>query len=172
MWGHCGLGKAVYATGWRDENARVRPMGRIISAIRGRTRWPRRSGKSDARVPYLRSTGSPTYPALPRRSNAGLNKGEALNALARTLFFHRHGEIRDRIVEDQSYGACGLNLAVAAVILWNTIYLGRAVTELRSQGEAVPDECLAHIAPLAGSTLPSMAITSGRLPRPKTASGP
>ena len=49
--------------------------------------------------------------------------------------------------ENQSYRASGLNLA-AAVILWNTVYLGRAVAELRSQGEAVPDELLAHIAPL------------------------
>jgi hypothetical protein len=62
-----------------------------------------------------------TDPALRRRSNAGLNKGEARNALARTLFFHRHGEIRDRTFENQSYRASGLNLAVAAVILWNTI---------------------------------------------------
>jgi len=49
--------------------------------------------------------------------------------------------------ENQSYRASGLNLA-AAVILRNTVYLGRAVAELRSQGEAVPDELLAHIAPL------------------------
>ena len=89
-----------------------------------------------------------TDPALRRRSNAGLNKGEARNALARTLFFHRHGEIRDRTFENQRYRASGLNLAVAAVILWNTVYLSRAVAELRSAGEEVPDELLAHIAPL------------------------
>ena len=89
-----------------------------------------------------------TDPALRRRSNAGLNKDEARNALARTLFFHRHGEIRDRTFENQSYRASGLNLAVAAVILWNTVYLGRAVAELRTQGDAVPDELLSHIAPL------------------------
>jgi TnpA family transposase len=32
-------------------------------------------------------------PALRRRVSAGLNKGEARNALARTVFFHRLGEI-------------------------------------------------------------------------------
>jgi TnpA family transposase len=89
-----------------------------------------------------------TDPALRRRSNAGLNKGEARNALARTLFFHRHGEIRDRTFENQSYRASGLNLAIAAVILWNTVYLGRAVAELRTNGETVPDELLARVAPL------------------------
>jgi TnpA family transposase len=87
-------------------------------------------------------------PALRRRANAGLNKGEARNALARAVFFHRLGEIRDRTFENQRYRASGLNLAVAAIILWNTVYLGRAVDELRSRGEIIPDELVAHIAPL------------------------
>ena len=87
-------------------------------------------------------------PALRARSNAGLNKGDARNALARTLFFHRHGEIRDRTFEHQRYRASGLNLAVAAVILWNSVYLRRAVEQLRADGEEVPDRLLAHIAPL------------------------
>ncbi len=87
-------------------------------------------------------------PALRRRTNAGLNKGEARNALARAVFFHRLGEIRDRTFENQRYRASGLNLVVAAIILWNTLYLGRAVDELRSRGEIIPDELLAHIAPL------------------------
>jgi len=54
-------------------------------------------------------------PALRRRANAGLNKGEARNALARAVFFHRLGEIRDRTFENQRYRASGLNLAVAAI---------------------------------------------------------
>ena len=87
-------------------------------------------------------------PALRRRASAGLNKGEAHHALKRAVFFHRLGEIRDRTFENQSYRASGLNLAVAAIILWNTVYLGRAVDELRATGETIPDELLAHIAPL------------------------
>ena len=87
-------------------------------------------------------------PALRRRTSAGLNKGEARNALARAVFFHRLGEIRDRTFENQRYRASGLNLAAAAIILWNTVYLGRAVDELRSCGEIIPDEVLAHVAPL------------------------
>src|SRR5277367_5388060 len=87
-------------------------------------------------------------PALRRRSNAGLNKGEAHHALKRAVFFHRLGEIRDRTFENQRYRASGLNLAVAAIILWNTVYLGHAVGELRSRGEILPDELLAHVAPL------------------------
>jgi TnpA family transposase len=57
---------------------------------------------------------------LRRRANAGLNKGEARNALARVVFFHRLGDLRDRSFENQAYRASGLNLLVAAIILWNT----------------------------------------------------
>jgi TnpA family transposase len=87
-------------------------------------------------------------PALRRRANAGLNKGEAHHALKRAVLFHRLGEIRDRTFENQRYRASGLNLAVAAIILWNTVYIGRAVDALRARGENLPDELLAHVAPL------------------------
>jgi TnpA family transposase len=39
---------------------------------------------------------------LRRRANAGLNKGEARNALARAVFFYRLGEMRDRSFESQA----------------------------------------------------------------------
>ena len=58
---------------------------------------------------------------LRRRVNAGLNKGEARNALARVVFFNRLGEIRDRSFEQQHYRASGLNLVTAAIVLWNTV---------------------------------------------------
>jgi TnpA family transposase len=43
-------------------------------------------------------------PALRRLSNAGLNKGDARNALARAVFFHRLGDIRDRTFESAIQG--------------------------------------------------------------------
>jgi TnpA family transposase len=85
---------------------------------------------------------------LRRRTNAGLNKGEARNALARAVFFHRLGELRDRSFESQLYRASGLNLLVAAIILWNTRYLETAVETLRTAGRPVPDDLLRHVAPL------------------------
>jgi hypothetical protein len=36
----------------------------------------------------------------------------------------------------------------AAVILWNAVYLARAVEALRTRNEIVPDDLLAHVAPL------------------------
>ena len=87
-------------------------------------------------------------PVLRQRSHAGLNKGEASNALRRAVFFHRQGEIRDRTFENQSFRASGLSLITAAIVHWNMIYLDRAVRQLRAQGGIVPDDLLAHVAPL------------------------
>jgi len=85
---------------------------------------------------------------LRRRTNANLNKGEARNALARAVFFNRLGELRDRTFENQRHRASGLNLVSAAIILWNTVYLGRAADYLRQQGRVIEDELLSHAAPL------------------------
>jgi TnpA family transposase len=85
---------------------------------------------------------------LRRRIHVGLNKGEARNALAKAVFFNRLGELRDRTHENQRHRASGLNLVVAVIVLWNTVYLERAVTALRERGQAIPDELLAHLSPL------------------------
>jgi hypothetical protein len=78
----------------------------------------------------------------------GLNKGEAKNALARAVFLNRLGEIRDRSFENQRYRASGLNLAVAAIILWNTVYLERAMQALREAGQDIDEKLLPHLSPL------------------------
>ena len=85
---------------------------------------------------------------LRRRVNAGLNKGEARNALARAVFFNRLGEIRDRSFEQQRYRASGLNLVTAAIVLWNTVYLERAAQALRDAGQVVDDGLLQYLSPL------------------------
>ena len=67
---------------------------------------------------------------------------------ARAIFFNRLGELRDRTFENQRHRASGLTLVTAAMTLWNTVYLDRAVRHLRGSGVDVPDELLAHVAPL------------------------
>src|SRR5260370_2319892 len=86
--------------------------------------------------------------ALRRRVLIGLNKGEALHALARQLFFGRLGELRDRALEDQMHRASCLHLLMAAITAWNTIYLTEALATLRSQGQQIAETTVAHIAPL------------------------
>jgi TnpA family transposase len=87
-------------------------------------------------------------PALRRQATAELNKGEARNALARAVCFHRLGRLRDRAVEAQQHRASGLALVTAAIALWNTVYLDRALDALRRRGETIPDTLLAHLAPV------------------------
>ncbi len=37
---------------------------------------------------------------------------------------------------------------VASIVLWNTVYLERAVSALRESGQTVTEEALAHLSPL------------------------
>jgi TnpA family transposase len=85
---------------------------------------------------------------LRQRVQAGLNKGEARNALARAVFFNRLGEIRDRSFEQQRYRASGLNLVTAAIVLWNTVYMERSVAALRDHGQLVDNAMLQFLSPL------------------------
>ena len=78
---------------------------------------------------------------------AGIEKGESRNGLARAVFIHRLGEIRDRTYENQQHRASGLNLLVTAITLWNTRYLNHAIDALR-ETEGVCDHLLAHLSPL------------------------
>ena len=105
-------------------------------------------------------------PELRRRTGLGLNKGEARNTLARAIFFNRLGEQRDRSFENQAYRASGLNLIVAAIVLWNTRYLAPVFTELARLGHDTSSEMIRHVAPSDGSTSPSPAITRGISPKP------
>jgi hypothetical protein len=59
--------------------------------------------------------------------------------------------LRNRIAETMTYRASGLNLVVNAIILWNTVYLSRAVGFARGQDVAIPDDLLAQVAPLPWS---------------------
>ena len=85
---------------------------------------------------------------LRRRVQAGLNKGEARNALARAVFFNRMGEVRDRNFENQRFRASGLTLVTAAIILWNTVYVERAINALKANGRPVDDSLFQYLSPL------------------------
>jgi TnpA family transposase len=86
-------------------------------------------------------------PELRDRCRAGLNKREAGNKLTRAVFFHERGEIRDGSFESQAFRASGLNLAISAIILWNTVYLSRVVESLRAEGHDLPNDVIRHISP-------------------------
>ena len=65
------------------------------------------------------------------------------------MFFHRLGELRERTYENQRHRASGLNLVVAAVTRWNTVYLERVVAALQIRlGITLPAELPAYLSPL------------------------
>lgn len=55
--------------------------------------------------------------------------------------------IRRRTLEEQTNQAQCLNLVTNAVVFWNTVYMGRAIDELRAEGHAVSDDDVAHLSP-------------------------
>jgi len=87
-------------------------------------------------------------PALRRRCQAGLNKGEQRHALTQAICTFRQGRIAERTHDAQQYRASGLNLVIAAIVWWNSIYMADAVTHLRASGEPAPNDLLAHTSPV------------------------
>jgi TnpA family transposase len=85
--------------------------------------------------------------AYRRRINLQLNKGEALHALRRFLFFANAGHIQRKQEEEQANQASCLNLVTNAVVVWNTVYMKAAIDQLQTQGYPVRDEDLVHLSP-------------------------
>src|SRR3546814_14307016 len=48
----------------------------------------------------------------------------------------------------RSYRASGLNLLIAAISYWNTVYMDRAAQHLQSSGGTFDDALLAHLSPM------------------------
>jgi hypothetical protein len=68
------------------------------------------------------------------------NKSEQRYALTQAIYTFRQGRTIDRSHEAQQYRSSGLNLAIAAIVYWNSTYMADAVAHLRSGGEAAPDD--------------------------------
>jgi len=60
----------------------------------------------------------------------------------------KRGELRQRYREGQEDQLGALGLVVNAVILWNTIYMDAALSELRAEGFDVRDEDAVRLSPL------------------------
>ena len=84
---------------------------------------------------------------MQRRTNTGMNKGEAHDARKNALCFWSRGEIRDRSSEGQHFRMAGLNLLAAIVLRWNTVHLGEAVGQRKLADLTVEPGLLAHISP-------------------------
>jgi TnpA family transposase len=83
-----------------------------------------------------------------RRLLIQLNKGESRHSLARKVFHGHKGEVRQRYREGQEEHLSALGFVVNAIILWNTLYMDRAVEDMRQRGMTVLPEDLARLSPI------------------------
>ena len=87
-------------------------------------------------------------PQLRQLCQAGLNKSEQRHVLAQVICTFKQGRIADRGPDAQQFRASGLNLAIAAIVHWNSTYLADVIDHMRAGGKPVPPELLAHTSPL------------------------
>jgi TnpA family transposase len=78
-----------------------------------------------------------------------LNRGEFRHILAKWLFFANQGDFRAGDYEEIMNKASCLSLLSNAVLVWNTVQMGRIAEQLRASGHEIRDEDLARVSPLA-----------------------
>lgn len=86
--------------------------------------------------------------AYRRRILTQLNRQEGRHSVARTTFHGQRGELRQRYREGQEDQLGALGLVVNVIVLWNTIYLERALEHLRISGRRIEPEDEARLSPL------------------------
>ena len=86
-------------------------------------------------------------PDYRRRIHRQLNKGEALHALLRFLFFAHQGKVQRRQADQQTNQVLCLNLVTNAIVTWNTVYMNAAIERLRAEGRIGRDIDLGHLSP-------------------------
>lgn len=77
-----------------------------------------------------------------------LNRTEGRHSLAREVFHGKRGELRQRYREGQEDQLGALGLVVNLIVLWNTLYMDAALTQLQAEGFPVRDEDVARLSPL------------------------
>ncbi len=85
---------------------------------------------------------------LRRKIQKGLNKGEAMNGLARAILFDKQGELRERTMQNQLQKSRALNLIINAINIWNTLYLEKSINYKESIDEYIDYNLISHISPL------------------------
>lgn len=84
---------------------------------------------------------------LRRKITRGLNKTEAINALARELFFGQRGKFMERDIRRQLQSASALNVLINAISIWNAVYLQVAYDHLVKIDSEVT-KYMEHISPI------------------------
>ena len=82
-----------------------------------------------------------------KRVSKQLNKGENLHRLRSRLFYGELGAVQGQEDEALDQQIACLNLVTNAVVIYNTVYMARAVNELRAEGVTVEHEDLERVWP-------------------------
>ena len=77
-----------------------------------------------------------------------LNKGESRHSLARATYFGQKGEARQRYREGQEEQFGALGLVVNAMVLWNTLYMNRALEEMQARSMKIEPSDVERLSPL------------------------
>lgn len=77
-----------------------------------------------------------------------LNRGESRHSMAREILHGKRGELRQRYFEGQEDQLGSLGLVTNIIILWNTIYIGAILDQLRREHFPVSDGDVARLSPL------------------------
>jgi len=86
--------------------------------------------------------------AYRRRILSQINRGEGRHSLARFICHGQRGEIRKRYREGQEDQLSALGLVTNAVVLWNTMYIQKALDKLKQDGLVINEEDVARLSPL------------------------
>ncbi|MGL4912203.1 MAG: Tn3 family transposase [Romboutsia sp.] len=62
-----------------------------------------------------------------------LNKGEAINSVARLIFFGKQGRLNESKIERQLEKVSCLNILLSALIIWNSRYLEKVYKEIKNE---------------------------------------
>jgi TnpA family transposase len=86
-------------------------------------------------------------PALRKKVNAQLNKGEQLHGLRQYLRFIGDGVIRKKQQDEQQITARCLNLLTNIVLVWNTVYIQEVIKQLKTEGYSINETDYGFISP-------------------------
>jgi hypothetical protein len=77
-----------------------------------------------------------------------LLRGERRHSLARAVFHGRKGEARKKYQEGLEDQLGALGLVVNMIVLWNTLYMNKAIEHLKATGVEVREEDIERLTPL------------------------
>jgi TnpA family transposase len=83
-----------------------------------------------------------------RRIMIQLLRGERRHSLARAVFHGHKGEVRKKYQEGLEDQLGALGLVVNMIVLWNTLYMNKAIDHLKTTGVDVREEDVKRLTPL------------------------